>query len=250
MWKAYAESSAGAIRSDNQDYWLIHKLDGVGEATMLLCCVADGVGGHQAGNVASKLAVMTLLDAVIAGRPAEEPADALCQAISVANAVVYRESGLSDSLHGMGTTLTAALLTETQCFVAHIGDSRAYLLRDGELSRLTVDHSMVQDLINQGKITSSDAETHPQRHVLTRALGIVGSVQCDSSEHRLMQRDVLLLCTDGLTRVLSDNEISKVLMSDTVGEAKASILVSLAMERGAPDNVTVLLAVWEGCVEC
>ena len=131
MWKAYAESSAGAVRSDNQDYWLAHELTRVDDTSLLLCCVADGVGGHQAGNVASKLAVMTLLDAIIAGLPSDPPVQALCQAFAVANAVVYRESGLSDSLYGMGTTLTAALLAESTCMIAHIGDSRAYLLSDG-----------------------------------------------------------------------------------------------------------------------
>lgn len=248
MWRAYAESSAGVVRADNQDFWLAHDMTHERTGEMVLCCVADGVGGHQAGNVASKLAVMTLLDAVIAGLPGEKPEQALCDAFSVANAVVYRESVLSDALHGMGTTLTAAMIVDRTCFIAHIGDSRAYLWHRGALSRLTVDHSMVQDLINQGKISSRDAESHPQRHVLTRALGIVGSVQCDSSQHELARSDVLLLCTDGLTRVIHDSEIENMLAGDTGGAEKARDLVELAMERGAPDNVTVVVAVWEGSV--
>ena len=246
MWKAYAESSAGAVRSDNQDYWLATELKGHRAESMLLCCVADGLGGHQAGNVASKLAVLTLLDAVIAGLPEGVPGKALCDAFPIANSVVFRESGLSDALHGMGTTLTAALLTDSSCSIAHIGDSRAYLLSGGALAGLTEDHSLVQDLLRQGRITRAEAEVHPQRHVLTRALGIVGSVLCDSSEHILESDDVLLLCTDGLTRVLSDAEIADILASNVTGAAKASALVALAMERGAPDNVTVVVAVREG----
>lgn len=249
MWQAYCESNAGLVRTDNQDFWLAEILPR-GEQRMLLCCVADGVGGHQAGNVASKLAVMTLFDAVMASLPDAEPAEVLELAFQTANSVVYRESGLSEAFSGMGTTLTAVLVNGASATFCHIGDSRAYLLGSSGLRLMTEDHSVVQQLLSQGRISQADAETHPQRHVLTKALGVSVKIKCDTGKFPLVNGDVLLLCTDGLTRVLSDSEIAQILGESRSGAEKAKKLVDTAMERGAPDNVTVVLAVWEGCVTC
>lgn len=249
MWQAYCESNAGLVRTDNQDFWLAEVLPST-ERGMLLCCVADGVGGHQAGNVASKLAVMTLFDAVMASLPDAEPGEVLKLAFETANSVVYRESGLSEALNGMGTTLTAILVNGSSATFCHIGDSRAYLLSSSGLGLLTQDHSVVQQLLSQGRISQTDAETHPQRHVLTKALGVGVTIRCDTGEFPLAKGDVLLLCTDGLTRLLSDGEIAQILGDNRSGADKAKKLIDTAMERGAPDNVTVVLAVWEGCVTC
>jgi serine/threonine protein phosphatase PrpC len=200
--------------------------------------VADGMGGAQAGEVASRIAV--------AAFEPELPEDAgpepwLRETAQRANREIFELAQGDSSRSGMGTTLTAALVSGDEVSFGHVGDSRAYLLRDGELSQLTNDHSLVEELRRQGKLTKEQAAEHPQRSVITRALGPEPDVAVDTMTVQARPGDVFLLCSDGLTTMISDEDVSSVLTrSDNLDEA-ARKLIRAANERGGRDNITVIL---------
>jgi serine/threonine protein phosphatase PrpC len=200
--------------------------------------VADGMGGAKAGEVASAMAT----DAFQGERESEEPAEAqLARILREANRRIY-ELAVSDESHrGMGTTLTAAKITGDEVSLAHVGDSRAYRMRDGELEQLTKDHSLVAELERSGQITPEAAEHHPQRSIITRALGPEPDVDVDTYTVQGRDGDLFLLCSDGLTSMISDEEVGSILRSADSLEEAADALVRAANQSGGKDNITVVL---------
>jgi serine/threonine protein phosphatase PrpC len=204
-----------------------------------LFVVADGMGGHQAGEVASGLAV----EAFTAGLPdGGDPAEfRLAGLIQTANRQIH-DTSRSDAEHaGMGTTITAAYVDLESVAIAHVGDSRAYRWRDSELERLTDDHSLVEELIRQGKLTAEEAEEHPQRSIVTRALGPEPDVQVDTKTVPARDGDVFLLCSDGLTGMIGEAGLARVLAGGGTLDTQVRALVAAANEAGGRDNITVVL---------
>jgi protein phosphatase len=229
-----AATDVGRMRQNNEDSYLSSKP---------VAAVADGMGGHSAGEVASAIAIEELAALRDRGPWENETAatDDLKQAILRANRRI-REMAASDrKLNGMGTTLVALLEDGDMVHVANVGDSRGYLLRQGELSQVTVDHSLVQELVDDGRLSPEDAERHPQRSVITRALGIDPEVEFDLFTYKLQVGDRLLLCSDGLSDVVEPAQIRKVLLRIPSAQRAARELVTVANEQGGPDNITVIV---------
>jgi PPM family protein phosphatase len=229
-----AATDVGRMRKNNEDSYLSSKP---------VAAVADGMGGHSAGEVASAIAIEELAALRDRGPWGNETAatDDLRQAILRANRRI-REMAASDrKLNGMGTTLVALLEDGDMVHVANVGDSRGYLLRQGELSQVTVDHSLVQELVDDGRLSPEDAERHPQRSVITRALGIDPEVEFDLFTYKLQVGDRLLLCSDGLSDVVEPAQIRKVLLRVRSAQRAARELVTVANEQGGPDNITVIV---------
>src|SRR5215218_5473579 len=226
----FHDSDLGRQRQGNEDNYYVRSP---------LFVVADGMGGAQAGEVASEIAVRQFERGLPDGC---EPGEALEALIQAANARIH-EQARSDSKHaGMGTTTTAAYVTGDAVVVAHVGDSRCYLLRDGDLIRLTRDHSLVGELVARGKLTEEQAESHPQRSVITRALGPEASVEVDVEAFPARAGDVFLLCSDGLTSMVHEPQL-KQLLADRKRplEQTGRMLIAAANEAGGRDNITVIL---------
>ena len=221
-------SDVGRQRQGNEDNLFVQSP---------LFVVADGMGGAQAGEVASQMAV----EAFHGGMPNGAPDQALIGIINKANQRIHDHSRADSSHHGMGTTVTAAYVTEDDVVIAHVGDSRAYLLRDGELTRLTRDHSLVGELVDRGKLTEEEAEIHPQRSVITRALGPEREVQVDTERIAARPGDVFLLCSDGLTSMVREPGLKPVLTEAPTLEEAGRRLIAAANEAGGRDNITVIL---------
>jgi len=225
----YSGSDTGMQRRANEDSLL---------ARSPLFVVADGMGGAQAGEVASRIAVESFAAGLNDAASAEE---SLATRALDANARIY-ELAQNDPDHaGMGTTLTAVYVGEREVAIAHVGDSRAYCLRDGELLRLTDDHSLVDELIRQGRLTPEEAEDHPQRSIITRALGPEEAVEVDTRTFHARAGDVYLLCSDGLTTMLSEARLAQVLLSHSRLRDAGEALIAQANEAGGRDNITVIL---------
>jgi serine/threonine protein phosphatase PrpC len=200
--------------------------------------VADGMGGAQAGEVASRIAVQTFEEGLPDVGSAEER---LASRVHEANSRIYERSHAVRELDGMGTTVTAALLDDEHVAIAHVGDSRAYLFRDGELRRLTQDHSLVDELVRQGKLTEAQAAEHPQRSIITRALGPEATVEVDTWSYAARPGDVILLCSDGLTSMISEARIGEVLTGAPSLAQAGDQLIRDANAAGGRDNITVVL---------
>jgi PPM family protein phosphatase len=226
-------TDTGRQRRDNEDSAYV-------QAPMFV--VADGMGGAQAGEVASRMAIETFEE----GLPASGPPEArLAELVRSANHRIYDRSRAEQGRAGMGTTLTAAFLDDAHLAIAHVGDSRAYLFRDGELMRLTQDHSLVDELVRQGKLTEEQAAEHPQRSIITRALGPEPEVEVDTWTYPVRAGDVLLLCSDGLTSMISEERVGEILRSARSLQAAADDLIQDANEAGGRDNITVVLSRFE-----
>lgn len=211
-----------------------------------LAIVADGMGGHQAGDVASELAVEAFREATqasVASTLSGAEAELLIrQAILQANEVVYGIASQNEQYHNMGTTVVAALIQGEQGVIGHIGDSRAYQIRDDAMHQITEDHTLVNELLRSGQITAEEAANHPRRNVLTRALGTEANVEVDLLKIDWRPGDVLLLCSDGLSNMVDDAGILETIrMPDLDLDAKAARLVELALQAGGDDNITVVL---------
>jgi PPM family protein phosphatase len=225
----YAGTDTGRQRRANEDSLL---------ARSPLFVVADGMGGAQASEVASRIAVESFQP----GLPdAKEPELELAELARAANARIHELSHSNAEQAGMGTTLTAAYVGEDEIAIAHVGDSRAYCMRDGELLRLTDDHSLVDELMRQGRLTPEEAVEHPQRSVITRALGPEGTVEVDTRSFRARVGDVYLLCSDGLTTMVPEATIAEVLAGHERLRDAGEALIAAANEAGGRDNITVLL---------
>ncbi len=226
----YAGSDTGRQRRANEDSLLVRSP---------LFVVADGMGGAQAGEVASSVAVAEFRP----GLPdTAQPEQALAALARDANARIHELSHTNAEQAGMGTTLTAVYIGEDEIAIAHVGDSRAYCLRDGELIRLTDDHSLVDELMRQGRLTPEEAVEHPQRSVITRALGIEADVEVDTRSFRGLSGDVYLLCSDGLTTMLGEPLIAELLRAHPRLSEAGEALIAAANEAGGRDNITVILA--------
>src|SRR5215218_7733343 len=226
----FHDSDLGRQRQGNEDSYYVRAP---------LFVVADGMGGAQAGEVASEIAVRQFERGLLDGCEDGEALEALIQA---ANARIH-EQARSDAQHaGMGTTTTAAYLTGDTVVVAHVGDSRCYLVRDGDLIRLTRDHSLVGELVARGKLTEEQAESHPQRSVITRALGPEPHVEVDVDAFPARAGDVFLLCSDGLTSMVHEPQLKPLLLDrDGSLERTGRALIAAANEAGGRDNITVIL---------
>ena len=224
----YAESDTGRQRSANEDSYF---------ARAPVFVVADGMGGAQAGEVASQVAA----EAFEPGNTADESPEAYLRGVAEgANARIHELSQEDSSRSGMGTTLTAVLVKDEEISIAHVGDSRAYLWRDGELKRLTSDHSLVEELRRQGRLTEAQAAEHPQRSIITRALGPEPTVNVDTMSYPARPGDVFLLCSDGLTTMLPDDRIAKILAQNTDLRAAGKALIREANAAGGRDNITAV----------
>lgn len=234
----------GLVRKNNQDSYAIRVLDD----NLAIAVVCDGMGGAQAGNVASAVAVESFAaaveDACKNGVPPdpERKQQLLRAACRTANNTVYELSCSNPEYQGMGTTLVAALVLSHEVYVINVGDSRCYILSDGTLKQITSDHSYVQALVNFGDITPEEARVHPKKNLITRALGIDESVRSDVFTAERKAGDKILLCSDGLSNMVPDDILQEELLKDANIEDSARALLALAVEQGAPDNVTVILA--------
>jgi PPM family protein phosphatase len=228
-------SDVGRQRASNQDAWS----QGRTAAGAVWMMVADGMGGHAGGETASRIAVETV--SACLDRDADPPGAALCRAFEAANRAVHEESERDPRVAGMGTTGVAVLLAPEGAFVANVGDSRAYRMRGGSFEQVSLDHSLVAELQRRGVLTAEEARFHPRRNEVLRSLGVEHEVHVDLHELDLLPGDLFLLCSDGLSGVVRDEEIAQVLRRSPPTEA-ARDLVALANERGGPDNITVALA--------
>ena len=223
----------GRVREKNDDSILIDPP---------LYIVADGMGGHRGGDVASQLALATIEELASEGR------GTLMDHIRAANRAVWDQSVEDERLSGMGTTLTAAQIDGANALIAHVGDSRAYLLREGKLRQLTTDHTLVGRMVRSGEITEAEAEVHPHKNVLTRSLGTDEEVDVDEDTIALLNGDQLLLCSDGLTGMVTEDQIQAILENSEGPQQAADRLVKAANRAGGIDNISVvvLAAVGEG----
>ncbi len=225
----YAGTDTGRQRRANEDSHL---------ARAPLFVVADGMGGAQAGEVASRIAIESFQDGL---QDAAAPETALAELTQRANAHIHELSHSNAEQAGMGTTLTAVYVGEREISIAHVGDSRAYRLRDGVLERLTEDHSLVDELLRQGRLTPEEALEHPQRSVITRALGPEGVVEVDTRSYSARDGDVYLLCSDGLTTMLAEDRLAELLLAHANLREAGETLIAAANEAGGRDNITVVL---------
>ena len=228
--KAYSRSHVGLVREQNEDTVLTDEQNG-------LYILADGMGGHQAGEVASLMAATILRDALAGQEPS---VDKLTRGFRRANDAVYEKSLADSQYSGMGTTMTALWDDGDYLLLGHVGDSRAYVFEDGKLRQVSVDHSVVGDMVRSGAITAAQARVHPYRNVITRAVGTEDTIRTDVMELPKMAGARWLLCSDGLTDMVEDDEIADTLRSCD-GEAAVERLIELALLHGGKDNVSVLL---------
>ncbi|OGX60771.1 MAG: serine/threonine protein phosphatase [Paenibacillus sp. RIFOXYA1_FULL_44_5] len=238
--KVANKTDIGLIRLVNEDRALIEP-DFNGYT---LAIIADGMGGHQAGEIASQMAaerVRRELSTAGSDLTFNDYSAIIVKAIEKANNEIFSYASNHEEFHGMGTTVVVALVSDTQIIAAHIGDSRAYIIEDDKIRQLTEDHSLVNELVKSGQISPSDANRHPHRNVLTRALGTDKCVEVDFQTFSWKQNDILMLCTDGLSGLIDDNHIHSVLRSSMHLEAKVDQLVQSALDAGGEDNITVIL---------
>ncbi len=232
----YSLTDQGKVRSKNQDYFANYF-----HSQFALYLVADGMGGHRAGEVASRIAVEETRNYVIEHKADGDYGALLVDALHYANRCIYDASSANPDYEQMGTTIVAVLQSGGRCWVAHVGDSRVYLMREGTLRRLTQDHSLVQNLVEQGLLSPEDARTHPERSAVTRAMGVFPDVEVDCSELPLREGDRVLLCTDGVTNMVEESEIEEILVQKPVSREACEALLERANEHGGLDNVTATI---------
>lgn len=236
------KSDVGLVRAMNQDACACGEFpDGMAWAV-----VCDGMGGAASGDVASTTAVKIISERIQSsyreGMQANSIRSVLFSAIEAANAVVWEMSRSNPALEGMGTTVVASIIRQDAVYVAHAGDSRAYRITENGITQLTRDHSMVQAMVDRGQITPLEAKDHPRKNIITRALGVDSRILIDFCEEPFEPNDVLLICTDGLTNMVEDEEIFSLAKQSPAGELPEQ-LVSLANRNGGLDNVTVVTIV-------
>lgn len=236
--KIAAKSDIGKVRESNQDAYATGEMPN-GVAWAVVC---DGMGGAAGGNVASETAVKIISEQITsayrASMRSKSIKNLLVSAISAANISVFDLAQANAKLAGMGTTVVCALVTDGVAYIAHAGDSRAYLLHT-ELLQLTRDHSVVQEMVDTGRITPEDAKSHPSKNIITRALGVLPEIRVDFCEQAMENADVLLLCTDGLTNFVENAEILQ-LAKNGADKNLPELLVEKALENGGGDNVTAV----------
>ncbi|MCQ2483804.1 MAG: Stp1/IreP family PP2C-type Ser/Thr phosphatase [Clostridia bacterium] len=237
--KISAKSDIGRVRSSNQDYYLAGELDN-GVTWAVVC---DGMGGAMGGNIASETAAKMIAEKLSSGYHAgmndNSVKHLIVSAVEAANASVFSKSRTDETLSGMGTTAVVAVINSDTMYLAHVGDSRIYVLSKDSINQLTTDHSVVQMMIDNGEITREEAKDHPKKNVITRALGVEDSVRIDYAQEVYNEGETVLLCSDGLTNFLTDEEILE-LCRDEDSYSLAEKLVDAANSNGGGDNITVV----------
>ena len=233
----FSLSDVGQKRTINQDF-IYTSNTSIGLLPNLFL-VADGMGGHKAGDFASRKTVEIMVEE-IEGNSKESPVVVLREAIEKANDAIYRLASQDEDMEGMGTTLVAASLIGDRLQVANVGDSRLYVIGE-EITQITVDHSLVEEMVRVGTIDKEMARSHPRKNIITRAVGVMPTIQPDFFTVTIKKGEQVLLCTDGLTNMLEDEEISKIVKSRGTVEEKVKTLVAEANRRGGKDNISVVL---------
>ena len=239
--QSWALTDRGCVRSQNQDTYQMAQLD----KNTLLCVVCDGMGGAKSGNVASQLAADVFTQEVkrswTAAMSKEKASQVLQSAVKLANSTVYEQSRQIEEFEGMGTTLVAALVQGKNATVVNVGDSRTYKIDRGGIRQVTKDHSLVQMMVDRGEMTAEVARTYPGKNVITRAVGTDSAVVTDVFQFEVEKGDCLLLCSDGLSNMIDDQEILFEVAHGVNKQHCCQRLLDIVMGRGAPDNVTSVL---------
>lgn len=245
MIDAAGKSDIGKVRSTNQDAYHIGSFSP--DAAWSVVC--DGMGGANAGNVASLVAVGAISANMDRNYDPNKPNSSIHSLITTAvinaNALVFQKSKQSPDLAGMGTTVVLTVIKDDMAYIAHVGDSRAYHIKNAEIKQITKDHTMVQYLIENGEITAEEAKDHPKKHLITRAVGVEETVSVDYNEFEIEKKDKVLVCSDGLTNLVNEEEILSVVSENSSLSDTVDALIALANERGGNDNITVV--VMENC---
>ena len=228
----HGKTDKGLVRKENEDAFCIEKDVG-------LLAIADGMGGHASGEVASKMAIEILRESV--KKEGEPLPDRLSSGVKLANRAIYEAAQSQSQLNGMGTTLTALQLNGNRLSIVHVGDSRAYLIRGGVIEQITDDHTIVSEQVARGMMTREEAARSDMRNILSRALGIAPEVDMDMEEITVSEGDRLVLCSDGLSELISDDEILSEVRSNRRPDLACNELVNLANQRGGNDNITVIV---------
>lgn len=234
MSKVYQATNVGKVRKNNEDSLLVTEPE--------IFIVADGMGGQAAGEVASKILVDTAKN-FLPKIPAPLTEDILIKSILKANAEILKEVRENKNYRGMGTTATILHIYKNRAYYAHIGDSRLYRVRNENIEQITEDHSYVETLVKRGEITQAEARVHPLKNILTQAVGADDDIEVDSGSFKIFTEDIYMLCTDGLTNMVSDEDILKILLSS---KNPADDLVQAALDHGGNDNVTVIVVDIDG----
>ncbi len=238
--KVYSKTDTGRKREINQDSFYVGQFDN-GAVFAVVC---DGMGGAKSGNVASERAATVISDYIVKSySPKMNSAsleNMLRAAVASANTEVYELAGSKEEYEGMGTTVVVALVAENLAHIVHVGDSRAYLITSSEIEQLTTDHSVVQAMVNNGEISEEEAKIHPRKNIITRAIGTECDVRCDYNIVLKPENAVLLICTDGLSNHLDEQNLFD-LVKNTPKEESAQVLIDKANEAGGTDNITAVL---------
>lgn len=240
MLKVYSQSDTGLVRTSNEDACRC----GVFSPDAAWAVVCDGMGGVNGGNVASSIAVEKISETILAGyrggMSGDDVRELIASAVSRANESVHEMAGSDTTLTGMGTTVVVVIISGAVIHVAHAGDSRAYLITDDAIHRLTTDHSVVQEMVDKGDLTEQQARNHPQKNIITRALGVEASLRIDYSETPAPKNCRLLICTDGLTNYVEEDRIFT-LAKEYGGKELTEKLIELAKSAGGGDNITAVV---------
>jgi serine/threonine protein phosphatase PrpC len=238
--KIGVKTDVGMMRENNQDSYYVSP-----SGNYPLFIIADGMGGHKAGEIASEMAIKIIsynfTDSLAKSSIEDETIkNKIEKSIYEANSKIHKKSMEDERFSGMGTTVTLAYIVDDKIFIGHVGDSRAYLLRNGILSQITEDHSLVEELIRNGSISREEAKHHPQRNIITRAVGTSNEIKTDVIVEHKCENDILLLCTDGLTNMVDDDQIKDSLTMNEDIQQACEELVKISNDKGGFDNITVL----------
>lgn len=238
--RAFAKTDIGKARDMNQDYYYIAPE----ENSLKLYILADGMGGYKGGEIASRLAVASVKGYIESNfekisNDKEEIMNLIKNAMEYANMIVYEKSKEDSELEGMGTTLEVCIVQNNKAYLGHVGDSRIYRIRESFMRKITQDHSYVQKLVKDGTISTEEANHHPKKNMLTKALGCTAYVEPDVTVKGFIKEDILLLCSDGLTNMLEEETIYNIIRQDV--ESSAEVLIQEANKQGGYDNITVIL---------
>ncbi len=238
----FGKTDIGKVRKENQDDFAIREDS---ERRLVAAVVCDGMGGAKAGGLASNLGTKTFMDYLerhLFGSTLKRPSYSkiISTACAESNGIVYQYSCFDADYNGMGTTLVGALIRKDQAFIVNVGDSRAYLISKKSIQQITQDHSLVAEMVRRGEITEEQAKNHPRKNIITNALGIEGEIQSDVFHINLHKGDRLFLCSDGVTNIISDDELLNYSQIYDSAEEFVNHLIQVALDRGAPDNTTAV----------
>ena len=236
--KTYSITDTGILREMNQDYFFASD-EPVGNLPNLYL-VADGMGGHKAGDYASRYTTQRIV-ASVSRNSGEEPVTILKEAITTANRLLITEAAEDETKKGMGTTLVAATIIDGRLYVANVGDSRLYIIDTTGIRQVTRDHSLVAEMVRIGEVGEKEAREHPDKNIITRAIGAGKEVEADFFEVELKKEDHILICTDGLTNMVEDEDIRRIVLQDLPIGERTGELVKTANDNGGRDNITVMI---------